>query len=201
MVLSVKGAMGVSTESNDIAKLRRNIMELYISDHPLDCLTCSSNGNYELQDVAGAVGLREVRYGFNGENHLDAKIDDSNPYSTFEPSKYIACPRCVRGCEEVQGSFTLTIEGRGFTSKVIAGTSTDDFISSDCVSCGVCVQACPTATLVEKSVIDKGQPGHSIITTCACCGVGCSFKAEMKGEEVVRMMPIRAVKPIKVTRV
>jgi formate dehydrogenase major subunit len=191
---SVKEGMVVSTENNDIAKLRRNIMELYISDHPLDCLTCSSNGDCELQDMAGAVGLREVRYGFDGDNHLDAKIDDSNPYFTFEPSKCITCSRCVRACEEVQGTFALTIEGRGFASKVSAGTSENDFSSSDCVSCGACVQACPTATLMEKSVIDKGQPEHSIITTCAYCGVGCSFKAEMKGEEVIRMVPYKGGK-------
>lgn len=190
----VKEGMVVSTENNNIAKLRRNIMELYISDHPLDCLTCSSNGDCELQDMAGAVGLREVRYGFDGDNHLDAKIDESNPYFTFEPSKCITCSRCVRACEEVQGTFALTIEGRGFASKVSAGTSENNFLSSDCVSCGACVQACPTATLMEKSVIEKGQPEHSIITTCAYCGVGCSFKAEMKGEDVIRMVPYKGGK-------
>ncbi|MFQ3220382.1 MAG: formate dehydrogenase major subunit [Paraglaciecola sp.] len=190
----VKEGMVVTTQNDDIAKLRRNIMELYISDHPLDCLTCSSNGDCELQDVAGAVGLREVRYGFDGDNHLDAKIDDSNPYFTFEPSKCITCSRCVRACEEVQGTFALTIQGRGFASKVSAGTGDENFLTSDCVSCGACVQACPTATLMEKSVIDKGQPEHSIITTCAYCGVGCSFKAEMKGEEVIRMVPYKGGK-------
>ena len=163
----VKEGMVVTTQNDDIAKLRRNIMELYISDHPLDCLTCSSNGDCELQDVAGAVGLREVRYGFDGDNHLDAKIDDSNPYFTFEPSKCITCSRCVRACEEVQGTFALTIEGRGFASKVSAGTSDENFMSSDCVSCGACVQACPTATLIEQSVIEQRQPDHSSITTCA----------------------------------
>ncbi|MGB0936585.1 MAG: formate dehydrogenase subunit alpha [Colwellia sp.] len=187
----VKEGMVVKTQNDDIAKLRRNIMELYISDHPLDCLTCSSNGDCELQDMAGAVGLREVRYGFDGDNHFDEKNDESNPYFTFEPSKCITCSRCVRACEEVQGTFALTIEGRGFASKVSAGTSDQNFLSSDCVSCGACVQACPTATLTEKAVIDKGQPEHSIVTTCAYCGVGCSFKAEMKGEEVIRMVPYK----------
>lgn len=187
----VKDGMVVTTQNNDIAKLRRNIMELYISDHPLDCLTCSANGDCELQDVAGAVGLREVRYGFDGDNHFDAKKDESNPYFTFEPSKCITCSRCVRACEEVQGTFALTIEGRGFASKVSAGNSEQNFLSSDCVSCGACVQACPTATLMEKSVIDKGQPERSVITTCAYCGVGCSFKAEMKGEDVIRMVPYK----------
>ena len=149
---------------------------------------CSANGNCELQDMAGAVGLREVRYGYEGENHLDAVEDKSNPYFQFDPSKCIVCSRCVRACEEVQGTFALTIQGRGFESKVSPGQN-EAFMDSECVSCGACVQACPTATLMEKSVIEMGQPEHSVITTCAYCGVGCSFKAEMKGAEVVRMVP------------
>ncbi len=186
----VEAGMKIRTQTEALAKLRRNVMELYISDHPLDCLTCSANGDCELQDMAGAVGLREVRYGFDGENHLDAEIDSSNPYFSFDPSKCIVCSRCVRACDEVQGTFALTIAGRGFESKVSASID-QDFIDSECVSCGACVQACPTATLMEKSIIDHGQPEHSVVTTCAYCGVGCSFKADMKGDQVVRMTPYK----------
>ena len=177
----------VHTQTPKLANIRRGTMELYISDHPLDCLTCAANGDCELQDMAGAVGLREVRYGYEGENHLKSEKDESNPYFTFDPSKCIVCSRCVRACEETQGTFALTIEGRGFGSKVSAGNK--DFMDSECVSCGACVQACPTATLMEKTVIEAGTPEHSVTTTCAYCGVGCSFNAEMKGEEVVRMTP------------
>jgi len=177
----------VKTQTPKLADVRRGVMELYISDHPLDCLTCAANGDCELQDTAGAVGLREVRYGYEGENHLNSVKDESNPYFTFDPSKCIVCSRCVRACEETQGTFALTIEGRGFGSKVSAGNK--DFLESECVSCGACVQACPTATLMEKTVIEAGTPEHKVTTTCAYCGVGCSFDAEMKGEEVVRMTP------------
>jgi formate dehydrogenase major subunit len=180
--------MVVRTQNQRLAKLRRNVMELYISDHPLDCLTCSANGNCELQDMAGAVGLREVRYGYDGANHLKSEKDASNPYFTFDPAKCIVCSRCVRACEEVQGTFALTIDGRGFASHVAAGMD-ESFLDSECVSCGACVQACPTATLMEKSVIEIGQPEHSVVTTCAYCGVGCSFKAEMRGDQLVRMVP------------
>ncbi|MEI6129723.1 MAG: formate dehydrogenase subunit alpha [Planctomycetota bacterium] len=179
--------MKVKTQSKKLATLRRSTMELYISDHPLDCLTCPANGNCELQDMAGVVGLRDVRYGYDGENHLQAEKDTSNPYFTFDPTKCIVCSRCVRACEEIQGTFALTVEGRGFGSKIAPGPT--DFLSSECVSCGACVQACPTATLMEKTIADAGQPDHSVITTCAYCGVGCSFRAEMKGNEVVRMVP------------
>jgi formate dehydrogenase major subunit len=180
----------VSTQTERLKQIRRGVMELYISDHPLDCLTCAANGDCELQDMAGAVGLREVRYGYAGENHLEAVKDESNPYFTYDPSKCIVCSRCVRACEEVQGTFALTIEGRGFDSRVSPGMH-ESFLGSECVSCGACVQACPTATLTEKSVIEIGQPERSVVTTCAYCGVGCSFKAEMRGNEVVRMVPYK----------
>jgi formate dehydrogenase major subunit len=164
------------------------------------------------------VGLRELRYGYDGANHvfptrvqtvapaasanpiphaghgreglnaLFAPKDESNPYFTFDPSKCIVCSRCVRACDEQQGTLALTIQNRGFLSKV-AASQNENFMDSECVSCGACVQACPTATLSEKSLIAKGQAEHSAITTCAYCGVGCSFRAEMQGEEVVRMVP------------
>ncbi|HEU5158742.1 MAG TPA: formate dehydrogenase subunit alpha [Streptosporangiaceae bacterium] len=186
----VRPGMTVRTQSPRLEKLRRGVMELYISDHPLDCLTCSANGDCELQDMAGVVGLREVRYGVGeGENHLDAPKDTSNPYFDFDESKCIVCSRCVRACDEVQGTFALTIEGRGFDSKVSPGGLS--FLDSECVSCGACVQACPTATLEERAVVDLGMPTRSVITTCAYCGVGCSFKAELKGDELVRMVPYK----------
>jgi formate dehydrogenase major subunit len=213
----VAQGMNVTTQNAKLAEIRRGVMELYISDHPLDCLTCPANGHCELQDMAGAVGLREVRYGYTGANHVYAEAqqpdagwpalsgnghahaypranalfapkDESNPYFTFDPSKCIVCSRCVRACDEVQGTLALTIKGRGFESKVAASID-ESFLDSECVSCGACVQACPTATLSEKSLIAVGQAEHSEITTCAYCGVGCSFRAEMRGEELVRMVP------------
>ena len=181
--------MVVHTQTPRLQKLRKGVMELYISDHPLDCLTCSANNDCELQDQAAAVGLRDVRYGYDGDNHLGLTTDSSNPYFDFDPSKCIACSRCVRACDEVQGTFALTIDGRGFATKVSAGQAGDDFLSSECVSCGACVQACPTATLQEKSVKEIGKPERAVITTCAYCGVGCTFRAEMRGEQLVRMVP------------
>jgi formate dehydrogenase major subunit len=198
----VAPGLKVHTQTGKLKQLRRGVMELYISDHPLDCLTCSANGDCELQDMAGAVGLRDVRYeavdthfrarNTSGEaNPQWLPKDDSNPYFTYDPAKCIVCSRCVRACEEVQGTFALTIEGRGFDSRVSFGAKTDNALASDCVSCGACVQACPTATLQEKSIIEIGTPERSVITTCAYCGVGCSFKAEMRGDELVRMTPYK----------
>ncbi|WP_276719384.1 formate dehydrogenase subunit alpha [Pseudooceanicola nitratireducens] len=202
----VSQGMSVRTQSDRLHKLRKGVMELYISDHPLDCLTCSANGDCELQDMAGMVGLRDVRYTATDQplaTHHEARTqgrdenfryipkDDSNPYFTYDPAKCIVCSRCVRACEEVQGTFALTIEGRGFDSRVSFGGASDSVLSSDCVSCGACVQACPTATLQEKSVAEMGTPDRSVLTTCAYCGVGCSFKAELNGDKLVRMTPYK----------
>ena len=164
------------------------------ADRPARCRTGAS----EFDQVVASVGLTENRYGTEGRNHvapgngsltIDYMVrDESNPYFTYDPAQCIVCSRCVRACEEVQGTFALTIEGRGFESRMAAGMH-QPFLESECVSCGACVQACPTDALREKTVLEMGMPEHSVVTTCAYCGVGCSFKAEMKGEEVVRMVP------------
>lgn len=184
----VSDGMKVRTQTPKLDKLRQGVMELYLSDHPQNCTMCSPSGGCELQEMSDRVGLTHMRYGYEGANHLDAEKDVSNPYFDFDPAKCIVCSRCVRACDEIQGTFALTIEGRGFDSKVSAGAG-DLFMDSDCVSCGACVQACPTGALQESSVVELGMPNHSVLTTCAYCGVGCSFRAEMKGDEVVRMVP------------
>ncbi|MGZ3620500.1 MAG: 2Fe-2S iron-sulfur cluster-binding protein, partial [Candidatus Binataceae bacterium] len=184
----VESGMKVRTKSEMLERLRRGVMELYMSDHPADRTSCAGNGNCELHAMSDAVGLGEIRYGFEGKNHLSAERDASNPYFAFDPTRCIVCSRCVRACEEVQGTFALTIDGRGFNS-VVSPSQHQPFFESECVSCGACVQACPTDALVEKSTLEKGTADRSVTTTCGYCGVGCSFKAEVKGDEVVRMLP------------
>jgi formate dehydrogenase major subunit len=181
--------MVVHTQTTAPAEAARGVMELYISDHPLDCLTCSANGDCELQDMAGAVGLRDVRYGYEGENHLGQAKDESNPYfiSTLPSasSARAACAPATR-CRAPSRSPS----GPRLRARVSAGQNQLDFLSSECVSCGACVQACPTATLsTRKASIEIGTPERSVVTTCAYCGVGCTFRAEMRGEQLVRMVP------------
>jgi formate dehydrogenase major subunit len=184
----VAAGMRVHTVSDRLRRLRRGVMELYLSDHPRDGFTSPVAGDSEMTRMAGLVGLREVRYGNDGCNHLDAPIDGSNPYFQFDPARCIVCSRCVRACEETQGTFALTVQGRGFDSQIVAGMA-EPFLQSECVSCGACVQACPTGSLIEKSVVELGQPEHAVTTTCGYCGVGCNFNAEMQGDVVVRMVP------------
>ena len=117
----IEEGMIVNTQSERLLELRKNVVELYVSDHPLDCVTCSANGDCELQDTAQSLGVESSRYGLLGKNHLDAEKDTSNPYFTFDPAQCIVCYRCVRACDDIQGTFALTVHGRGFESKVTAG--------------------------------------------------------------------------------
>ncbi|MGO0575959.1 formate dehydrogenase subunit alpha [Ornithinimicrobium panacihumi] len=227
----------VSTRTEEVQKVRRGVMELYLSDHPTDCEGCA-RGNCQMQDLARRTGVAEVRYGLpekphtgsvedesapgmhgttpttaGGDpinvlqltreglaHHVDggAALDTSNPYFDYDPQACIVCSRCVRACADIQGTFALTVEGRGFESRIVAGPT--DFLGSECVSCGACVQACPTDALKEKSLVELGMPTRSVETTCAYCGVGCTFRAEVKdvetdgqrSAEVVRMVPLKA---------
>ena len=187
---TVAPGMKIRTQSEKLTQLRENVLELYVSDHPLDCDTCPGNGHCELQDMADAHGITTSRYSIGGRTHHESPKDISNPYFAFDPDLCIVCSRCVRACDEVQGTFALTIDGRGFDSKV-AASQNESFLSSECVSCGACVEACPTAALSEKSLIALGRPERTVTTTCGYCGVGCSLKAEVKEETVVRMVPNR----------
>lgn len=175
--------MMIFTESESIQKLRKNIIELVLTDHPLDCLTCEVNGNCELQDVAARVGIRTVRYPA-GKVHTDRTKDLSHPYMTADMSKCIMCYRCVRACDEVQGQFVLGVSGRGFDNQIIMGLG-GTFAESDCVSCGACSQACPTTAIhdVFQSKAVVGQ--EKVRTICTYCGVGCNLDVSVKAGKIL----------------
>lgn len=179
----VEPGMFIYTETPDIQKLRKNIIELVLTDHPLDCLTCEVNGNCELQDTAARVGIRKVRYP-EGKNHLEREKDLSHPYMTSDMSKCILCYRCVRACDEVQGQLVLSVAGRGFDSKIIKGFD-QSFFESDCVSCGACAQACPTSAISDiyqsKAVVGQDK----VRTVCTYCGVGCNLEVSVKNGEIL----------------
>ena len=187
----ISSGMHIFTESQKVRKLRRNIVELVLSDHPLDCLTCEVNGNCELQTVAAKVGIRGVRYPA-GANHLDRKKDKSHPYMTSDLSKCINCSRCVRACDEVQGQFVLSMHGRGFGARIIKGLDVS-FEDSPCVSCGACAQACPTSAISDVFQSKSIEATKKTRTICTYCGVGCNLDVATKGNEVLSIQaPINA---------
>src|SRR5246127_2050064 len=191
---TVAAGMKIRTDSEKLLQLRRGVIDLYVSDHPLEGASCPADGHCELQDMADTVGIKASSYA-RGAMHRPMASDESNPYFTFDPTLCIVCSRCVRACDEVQGTFALTIQGRGFESKV-AASQDQPFLDSECVSCGACIESCPTGALMEKSVIALGPSERAVGTTCAYCGVGCGLTAELRGDgadtEVVRMTPDRA---------
>ncbi len=169
--------------SEAIKELRKNIIELVLTDHPLDCLTCEVNGNCELQTVAAQVGIREVRYP-EGDNHLYKMKDLSHPYMTSDLSKCINCYRCVRACDEVQGEFVLSMAGRGFDTHIIKGLD-QSFMDSDCVSCGACSQACPTSAISDVFQSKAIKATDSTRTICTYCGVGCNLEVATSNGEIL----------------
>ncbi len=173
----------VFTESPAVTRLRRNIVELLLTDHPRDCLTCPGNGACELQALAARVGVRAVRYPA-GANHLATPVDASHPYLRADLARCIACYRCVRACDEVQGQFVLSVHGRGFDSRISIGRDTT-FAESPCVSCGACVQTCPTGAITDRYGAKTPQATRRVRTTCAYCGVGCQLEVAARGDEVL----------------
>ncbi|MBL4660113.1 MAG: (2Fe-2S)-binding protein, partial [Alcanivoracaceae bacterium] len=180
--------MYIYTDSENIVKLRKNIIELVLTDHPLECLTCEVNNNCELQSVAAGVGITEVRYP-KGDNHRHYEKDFSHPYMTSDLSKCINCYRCVRACDEVQGEFVLNMAGRGFDSHIIKGNELN-FMDSDCVSCGACAQACPTSAISDVFQSKSMQSNEKTTTICTYCGVGCNLEVATRNNEILSIQAV-----------
>ncbi|MFK8012100.1 MAG: formate dehydrogenase subunit alpha [Marinicellaceae bacterium] len=184
----ISEGMHIYTESENVLKLRKNIIELVLTDHPLECLTCEVNNNCELQTVAAEVGITEVRYP-EGQNHQHYQKDFSHPYMTSDLSKCINCYRCVRACDEVQGEFVLNMSGRGFDSQIIKGDD-QSFLDSDCVSCGACAQACPTSAISDVFQSKSKQASKKTSTICTYCGVGCNLSIATRNDEILSIQAV-----------
>ena len=185
----VRPDMVVRTESDRLRRHRHNIVELYLSEQPE-----GSAISGPLRELALACGVDRVRYLDGAHQRRAAVRDDSNPFFTFDNAACISCARCVRACDEIQGTHALTMVGRGFEVRPTAGGGffmgeTSAFASSNCVSCGACVKECPTGALTENTVLEQGVPTRMVRTTCAYCGVGCAFDAGVRDGRVVQMMP------------
>jgi len=173
----------ILTNNEDLTKLRKNIVELVLTDHPMTCSTCEVNNNCELQTVANDLGINEHRYNKPKQNKGIPK-DTSHAYMRMNLDNCINCGRCVRACDEIQGSFVLTMSGRGFDSKI---TTDNDlmFGDSSCVSCGACAHTCPTDAISDVFASKSADYDEKVRTTCSYCGVGCNLEASVKDGKVV----------------
>ena len=173
----------IFTNSKQLKDLRKNIVELVLTDHPMNCNTCEVNNNCELQDVANDLEINDHRYN-NPKQHKGIPKDTSHSYMRMNLDNCINCGRCVRACDEIQGSFVLTMSGRGFESRI---TTDNDmmFGDSSCVSCGACAHTCPTDAISDVFASKSADYDHKVRTTCSYCGVGCNLEASVKDGKVV----------------
>jgi formate dehydrogenase major subunit len=173
----------IFTNNENLTSLRKNIVELVLTDHPMTCGTCEVNNNCELQKVANDLGISDHRYN-NPKQHKGIPKDTSHAYMRMNLDHCINCGRCVRACDEIQGSFVLTMSGRGFESRI----TTDNnmlFGDSSCVSCGACAHTCPTDAISDIFKSKSANVDKKVRTTCSYCGVGCNLEASIKDNKVV----------------
>ena len=173
----------IFTNNENLKTLRKNIVELVLTDHPMECGTCEVNNNCELQKVANDLGISDHRYN-NPKQHKGIPKDTSHSYMRMNLDHCINCGRCVRACDEIQGSFVLTMSGRGFESRI----TTDNnmlFGDSSCVSCGACAHTCPTDAISDIFKSKSADVDKKVRTTCSYCGVGCNLEASIKDNKVV----------------
>jgi formate dehydrogenase major subunit len=187
--------MVIKTDSERVLSARRFIVELLVSCHPLDCMTCEKAGDCTLQNLAYELGVTGSR--MEGDRY-DYPVDSSNPFIVRDYNKCILCLKCVRVCNEIQGIEAIKTTQRGFDTKV--ATAYDNTLQdSTCVFCGQCVQVCPVGALTEKKAKGLGRAWETkkVRTTCPYCGVGCQQELHVKGEQIVKVTAVEGASPNK----
>lgn len=186
--VKVREDMVVNTHSEKVMKARRAVLDLLVSNHPLDCLNCDKSGQCKLQDYSYEYGILEGS--FKGAKR-DPRIDSSNPFYTYDASKCILCGLCVRVCSELQGSTAIGLEDRGFDT-IVTTPFNQGLINSKCVSCGNCVSVCPVGALTPKPLEKfRHWETRQVRTTCSYCGVGCQLDLVVKGNKVLGAEPAK----------
>lgn len=167
-----------------IKKLRKNIIELILTDYPQERVHPEPGQlPTEFQKILSSVGIPAVRYPLLAEQ-VEITKDRSHPYIMSDLAECIKCYRCVRACDELQSEHVLAVMGRGIESRIIKGYD-KSFIDSSCVSCGACVQTCPTNALSDRYGTKTLKADKVIRTVCTYCGVGCNLEVKVK-DGVVR---------------
>jgi predicted molibdopterin-dependent oxidoreductase YjgC len=177
--------MVVDTESAAARETRRFVLEMLLSDHPNECMTCEVNGDCELQNLAYEYDVSWPEY--QGKCHTYEINPDPNPFVFIDRNKCVLCGRCVRACAEIQVRNVWSFASRGFQSKLVAGGD-QPMLEARCESCGQCVAYCPVGALIDKLSLKKARVNmvRKVRTTCPYCGVGCNMDLNVSEGRVVR---------------
>ncbi len=182
----IAAGMVVNTESELVRATRKFVLEMLLTDHPNDCMTCEVNGDCELQDLVYDYGLQWPEH--SGQRHNYEIDSDPNPFVFIDRNKCIVCGRCIRACSEIQNRDVWNFAQRGFETKLVAGAD-QLMLDARCESCGQCVAYCPVGALYDKMSLGLGRPNqvNKVRTTCSYCGVGCTFDLNVRDGKVVRV--------------
>jgi predicted molibdopterin-dependent oxidoreductase YjgC len=199
-VVSVEGARGlqtacttpvvegmvVDTESEEARETRKFVLEMLLTDHPNECMTCEVNGDCELQDLVYDYNVSWPEH--NGLRHTYTLDPDPNPFIYIDLNKCILCSRCIRACNEIQHRDVWNFAYRGFQTELVAGAG-ELLLDARCESCGQCVAFCPVGALYDKMSLGQGRATQvkKVRTTCSYCGVGCNFDLNVRDGKVIRV--------------
>ncbi len=182
----VMEGMVVDTESKEARETRKFVLEMLLTDHPNDCMTCEVNGDCELQDLVYDYEVAWPEH--NGTRHTYPIDPDPNPFIAIDLNKCILCSRCIRACNEIQHRDVWNFAFRGFNTELVAGAG-QPLLEASCESCGQCVAYCPVGALTDKMSQGQGRASQvtKVRTTCSYCGVGCNFDLNVRNNQIVRV--------------
>ena len=179
----IEQGMEIETATPDLHEARRMNLRMLAQNYPVGPFNAFPEKQFHR--LAASYGLTAAD--FCGDVDL-AKVDESHPYIHVDMSQCIDCYRCVRICEELPGRFVWQIMHRGKATHIVPDSLTN-LLESSCISCGACVETCPTGALEDKSVMRNGTATRWTQTTCPYCGVGCEMQAGTRGNSLIQILP------------
>lgn len=186
----VQDGMVIRTESEMLSAYRREMLNLILSNHNLDCMSCSANGTCELQSLCNRYGVKHSSYK-GSRSHIEKMlpVSNANPYLSYDPSKCIHCQRCINVCNTIACNGTLK-SGRSGTFHTVEAPFGPDYKTSGCETCGNCASVCPTGALsLKREETYRSWEVKKVLTTCPHCATGCQYYLVVRNNKIVNVEP------------